>query len=97
MNIYQMYMANEYKFGFYVHRNSWHPNRKAKVTWIEFVIEGKPIKGDPPYFGGFKYPPGHPKASKTMSIRLVKLEADWLDNGELIIRTGGNYAWSLVK
>ena len=90
-----MYMNNNYQLGFYVNRNSWRPDRKAKVTWIEFVIEGQPIKGESPYFSGFKYPVGHPKAGKTMG-RLVKLEADWLENGELIIRTGGNYSWKLV-
>lgn len=92
-----MYMNNNYQFGFYVHRNSWHPSKKAKVTWIEYVIEGKPIKGQPPYFGGFKYPKGHPKAGRNMGPRLVKLEADWLENGELIIRTGGTFSWKLVE
>jgi len=65
INIYQMYMNNNYKFGFYVNRNSWRPV-------------------------------GHPKAGKIMGIRLVKIEADWLENGELIIRTGGNFSWTLV-
>lgn len=89
-------MNNNYQFGFYVRRDTWHPSRKAKVTWIEFVIEGQPIKGKPPYFGGFKNPPGHPRAGKIMGPRLVKLEADWLDGGELVTDSGGNYCWTKV-
>lgn len=57
-------------------RDSWHFSRKAKFTWIEFVIEGQRIKGESPYFGGFKNHPGHPRAGKIMEPRLVRLEAD---------------------
>lgn len=97
INIYQMYMNNNYQLGFYVRRDSWKSDRKAKVTWIEFVIEGKPIKGNPPYFGGFKNPPGHPRAGKIMGPRLVKLEADWLDGGQMTTDSGGNYCWIRIE
>lgn len=54
------------------------------------------IKGEPPYFGGFKNPPGHPRAGKTMGLRKVILTADWLDGGRMEISTGGNYSWEQV-
>ncbi|WP_151996613.1 MULTISPECIES: hypothetical protein [unclassified Imperialibacter] len=91
-------MNNNYQLGFYVRRDSWKSDRKAKVTWIKFVIEGKPInKGNPPYFGGFKNPPGHPRAGKIMGPRLVKLEADWLDGGQMTTDSGGNYCWIRIE
>ncbi len=96
INIYQMYIENGCKYGFYVRRDSWHQNRYAKVISIEWVVEGKMIKGKPPYFGGFKNPPGHPRAGKTMGPRKVILVADWLDGGRLKISTGGNYSWHQV-
>lgn len=97
MNIYEMYQANKYQLGFYVSRDSWHSSRYAKVVAIEWVTEGKPIKGKPPYFGGFINPPGHPRAGKKMGPRLVTLEADWLDGGSLVVKTGGNYSWERVN
>jgi hypothetical protein len=89
-------MANNCQLGFYVRRNSWRPDRYAKVTFIEWVENGKPIKGNPPYFGGFKNPPGHRRAGKIMGPRLVTLEAPWLDGGEMITDCGGNYCWFQV-
>lgn len=95
-NIYQMYMANGCRFGFYVKRDTWRPGKYAKVVGIEWVEDGRPIKGKPPYFGGFKNPPGHPRAGKIMGPRLVTLEADWFDEGRMVIDTGGNYCWTQV-
>ena len=91
-----MYMANDYKFGFYVRRNSWRRDRYAKVADIQWVEEGKKIKGKPPYFGGFKNPPGHPRAGKIMGSRLVTLEAKWLRGGKYVTDAGGTYAWERV-
>ena len=96
INIYQMYIANNYRFGFYVTRDSWRAGRYAKVVAIQWVEEGKMIKGDPPYFGGFKNPPGHPRAGKIMGPRLVTLKADWLTGGEMITDCGGNFSWARV-
>ena len=97
INIYQMYVKNECRFGFYVKRDSWREGRYAKVIGIEWVEDGKMIKGEPPYFGGFKNPPGHPRAGKIMGPRLVTLQADWFDEGPIMtIRTGGNYSWTQV-
>lgn len=90
-----MYMANDFKLGFYVHRDSWADSRYAKVVSIQWVTEGKPIKGKPPYFGGFKNPPGHRRAGKIMGPRIVVLEADWLDGGRLEAN-GGTYTWERV-
>lgn len=96
INIYQMYVRNDCKFGFYVKRDSWREGRFAKVTAIEWVAEGKMIKGDPPYFGGFKNPPGHRRAGKIMGPRLVTLKAQWLEGGEMITDCGGNHCWTQV-
>ena len=90
-----MYMENDCKLGFYVHRDSWSAGRYAKVVSIQWVTEGKPIKGKPPYFGGFKNPPGHPRAGKNMQPRIVVLEAEWLDEGRLETN-GGTYSWERV-
>ncbi len=48
-NIYEMYVLNEYKFNFYVQRDTWS-NTIAKITSIDEVKEGLPIPGNPPYF-----------------------------------------------
>ena len=94
-NIYQMYIQNNFRFGFYVHRNSWHPIKYAKVTAIEDVAEGRMIEGEPPYFGGRKYPPEHPKSGKTMGPRMVTLEADWIDEGKMTVN-GGTFSFTQV-
>ncbi len=96
LNIYQMYIKNGCLFGFYVRRDSWSKDRYAKVIAIEWVEEGKMIKGKPPYFGGFNNPPGHLRAGKIMGPRMVTLEADWFDNGVLETGSGGNFCWTQV-
>lgn len=48
MNVYQMYYANEKKFGFFIKRNYWG-RLIAKVISIEGVIEGEEIPGKKPY------------------------------------------------
>ena len=95
LNIYQMYINNGCRMGFYVHKDSWHPNRYAKVVSIEDVEEGNMIEGEPPYFGGRKYPPGHPKEGKTMGPREVTIVADWLDSGKYTVN-GGIFAFTQV-
>jgi hypothetical protein len=98
ITIYQMYVENGCRFGFCVKRDSWRPGRYAKVIGIEFVEDGKMIKGTPPYFGGFINPPGHPRAGKKMGPRLVTLEADWFDDGGVMITDcGGNFCWTRVS
>jgi hypothetical protein len=50
-NIYQMYVANGNRAGFFVRRNSWsHPRSFARVLSVGGMVEG-PIPGLPPYFG----------------------------------------------
>jgi len=88
MNIYQMYIANNLKFGFYVHKDSWSPDKYAKVVSIEMVKEGKMIEGAPPYYGGLLNPPGHPRAGKIMGPRMVTLKADWIDGGTIKVNGG---------
>jgi hypothetical protein len=94
-NIFQMYMNNGYKFGFYVHRNSWRSDRYAMVVGIDGVEEGSPIEGEPPYFNRY-YPNDHPKAGKTWSRNLY-LEAAWFDNGRYETGSGGTYGWTLIN
>ena len=48
-----MYKENNYKFGFFVVRDSW-TTVKAKITGIENVTEGAKIKGRHPYYGNPK-------------------------------------------
>jgi hypothetical protein len=96
INIYQMYVQNGCRFGFYVRRDSWKPGRFAKVVAIQWVEDGKMIKGNPPYFGGFKNPPGHPRAGKIMGPREVTLQAPWFDGGFWVTDCGGNYCWEQV-
>jgi len=88
LNIYQMYIQNGCRLGFYVYRNSWRPGRYAKVVSIEGVEESKMIEGKPPYFGGLINPPGHPRAGKIMGPRMVTLEADWMDEGKMEVNGG---------
>jgi hypothetical protein len=96
INIYQMYVKNECRMGFYVRKDSWHTSRFAKVVEIQWVEDGKRIKGEPPYFGGFKNPPGQPRAGKIMGPRLVTLEAEWFEGGRTVVSTGGNFCWTQV-
>lgn len=93
-NIYQMYMENGCKFGFFITRDSWRADRYAMVVGIDGVEEGKPIEGQPPYFNRY-YPESHPKAGKTWK-RFVHLEAPWFDSGEYETDCGGNYSWTRV-
>ena len=95
INIYQMYIQNNCRFGFYVKKDNWRDDRYTKVVSIEFVTEGKMIKGKPPYFGGFINPPGHPRAGKIMGPRMVRLEADWFDEKFYNVN-GGTWNWSQV-
>jgi len=97
INIYQMYINNDCKLGFYVRSVNWKPGRTAKVVAIEDVEEGKMIEGEPPYFGGFRYPAGHPKEGIIKGPRLVTLEADWLDGGSRVTDAGGKNTWLMVN
>lgn len=94
-NIYQMYIENRCKFGFYVSRNSWSNKKYAKVIAIEDVEEGKMIDGDPPYFNR-KYPTGHPKAGKIIQGRIITLEAKWFEGGIYEDVNGGTFVWTQV-
>jgi hypothetical protein len=93
-NIFQMYVENKCKVGFYVTRDSWMNGKYARVAAIDGVKNGEMIDGEPPYFTR-KYPPKHPKEGKIWP-RTVTLKADWLDDGEYIIDTAGTYSWTRV-
>lgn len=53
MNVYQMYYANNKKYGFFVQRNTWS-NVIAKILEIDGVKEGDDIQGKNPYFNNQK-------------------------------------------
>jgi hypothetical protein len=53
MNVYEMYYANDKKFGFWVQRDSWGYTI-AKVISIEGVVEGEEIPGKKPYYANQK-------------------------------------------
>jgi hypothetical protein len=52
MNIYQMYVANGNKAGFWVKRNSWSW-QTAKIVTIGGKSEGE-LSGNPPYYSNQK-------------------------------------------
>lgn len=93
-NIFQMYVENGCKYGFFVTRDSWSAGRYAKVVNIDGVEDGEIIKRTPPYFTRH-YPNGHLKAGKVWK-RYVHLEAPWLDGGEEFTFSGGTYSWTRV-
>lgn len=93
-NLFQMYMENNCRFGFFVTRESWSDGKYAKVIGIDGAKEGEPLEGEPPYFIR-KYPAGHAKAGITWK-RNVYLEADWLDGGGVVTGSGGTYSWRRV-
>ncbi len=65
MNIYEMYIKNAYKFGFFIVRDSWGFT-VAKIIRIEGVTEGEMIPGKAPYFGN---PKVYGEFYKTPNIR----------------------------
>jgi hypothetical protein len=93
-NIFEMYMANGCRFGFYVHRDSWRSDRYAKVVGIDGVEDGKPIDGQPPYFNR-TFPSDNANAGKIWS-RKIYLEAEWFDDGTYATESGGTYGWTKV-
>lgn len=94
-NLFEIYMANGCKFGFYFHRDSWRSDRYAKVVGIDGVEDGKPIEGQPPYFNRF-FPIDHPNAGENWS-RKIYLEAEWFDDGTYTTESGCTYGWSFVE
>lgn len=93
-NIYEMYTANGYKFGFWVTRPKWNPGNKAQVIGIEGVMEGQPIPGNSPYYNK-EIPgliPGTPGTTRS-----VTLKADRWEEGEKTYPNGGTYSWERVE
>lgn len=93
-NLFEMYMENDCKFGFFVRRNSWGRGKYGKVVAIDGVKEGEAIEGKPPYFTRY-YPIDHPKAGKVWK-RFVHLSAPWFDDEIYATDCGGTYAWTRV-
>ena len=106
MNIFQMYVENGLRYGFYVRRNSWPEERYAKVVAIGEIQEGEKIK-DSMIRNRLPY-----------SRLKLTLEADWfwntegiastrhmgsiqyqtsVINGRLVTNCGGDDVWNQVK
>jgi hypothetical protein len=79
LNIYEMYIENNFQFGFYVRKDTWRPGRYAKVIKIEGVKEGKMIGGKPPYYMIDR----HPGFGMFRRYRIVTLAAGWFENGTI--------------
>lgn len=94
-NIYEMYIDNGCKLGFYVTRDSWSYGKYAQVVAIDGVKDGEMIDGEPPYFNR-TYPAGHAKEGKIWQ-RCVTLKAAWLDGGIYEDSTGGTYSFTRVN
>ena len=93
-NIYQMYVENGCKLGFYVTRDTWSDDKYAQVVGIDGVKDGEMIEGEPPYFNRV-YPESHPKAGKIWQ-RGITLKAAWFDGGIHEGSTGGVYSFTRV-
>lgn len=50
MTIYEIYVRNKFRFGFFVRRDTWKLGRHAKVVKIEYVKEADNVKINPSYF-----------------------------------------------
>lgn len=94
INLFQIYIQNNCRLGFFVTRDSWSNRKFAKVIKIDGVTDGEMINGVPPYFNR-KYHVGHPRAGKIWP-RLITLKADWFENGIYVTDCGGNYCWAKV-
>lgn len=92
--IFEMYIENGCRLGFYVTRDSWKEGRYAEVTGIDGVTDGEMIEGEPPYFNRV-YPENHRDAGKTWQ-RGITLKADWLEGGVTYGSTGGVYTFTRV-
>ncbi|MFO0089221.1 MAG: hypothetical protein ACK518_00105 [bacterium] len=90
MNVYEMYYANNKKFGYFIKRNSWG-NTLAKVIKIEGVTEGQNIEGKPPYF----------KNQKVIAEYYKERDPKWcikeVINNIGIVRCPGTYGYDLIK
>lgn len=93
-NLFEIYIENDCKLGFFVTRDSWSNNKIARVVAIDGVIDGQPIDGKPPYFNRV-HPPGHEKAG-TAWQRDARLEAEWFKEGYQITTGAGGYTWTRV-
>lgn len=93
-NIFEMYVENDCRLGFFVTRDSWGNGKYARVVAIDGVIDGTQIEGESPYYN-IKYPVGHDKAGESIQ-RNARLEADWLDGGFTITTGAGGFTWTRV-
>ena len=81
MNLYQMYMNNGLKYGYFVRNDKWARTKKAYVFLIGQTKEGDPLDGKPPYYNN----------------PTVILKAYWMKGGYEIVTNGGWNCWELVS
>lgn len=96
MNVYEMYILNGCKFGFYIVRDSWGYT-VAKITGIEGVTEGNIIPGKAPYFGNIKvnavfYKTPNICELTTDNVASYCIEEYKTNNGEIICPGTGGYS-----
>jgi len=82
-NIYQMYVANGNRAGFYVQRDSWS-TIYALVTTIDGCTEG-PLVGNPPYYGN------------PLVIMDVFYSSGALQSANQKLSCPGNYTYKLIQ
>jgi hypothetical protein len=83
VNIYQMYVANANKAGFYVVRNSWG-NTVARITKIGGKTEGE-LEGNPPYF-----------KNQIVKADIYKRDTGELIESGATISCPGTYGYALI-
>ena len=85
MNIYEMYINNGNKVGFWVKKNSWH-NYVAKVVLINGKIEGS-LPGRSPYFNNCSV------LVDIYDLDTMELSKNWAGSPQNYSVGGGTYSF----
>lgn len=89
MNVYQMYIANGNKAGFWIKRDSWS-NYKAFVTSVQGKTEGK-LKGNHPYYNNCVV------RADVYNFRTGELATSFGDGGKNhLVSCAGTFGYELV-
>ena len=92
MNIYQIYLKNNLKIGFWVKKYTWE-NFIAKIISIDGVVEGEKIKGKHPYYNNPKVIAKFYKAVVNSNDEICKL--NFVEEKEL--SSAGNYSYKKIE
>lgn len=82
MNVYEMYVANGNRAGFWIKRNSWG-STVGQVTRVQGLAEG-PLFGNPPYYDGGK-------------VHVTMYWQGWKKETDAVLSCPGTYAYSRVS